>query len=150
MIARNIGQSSGAERPGVAFVYMPRSKLQVSNRLQHSWVAAERKSSPLVNNSLAAQIRIPRQPPEPVEIRHRHWTAEPARVHADIRHTGKSADGTMQDPSAHHVLYRCGLSVHPHVEIQNLFPHRDQEAKMFLLPGVFLSDLQLDGLVGVA
>src|SRR5215475_3667557 len=103
---------------------MPRSKLQISNRLHHEWITAERKSSPFANNNLAGQIRIPRQPPESVEIRHSHGTAEPVRVHADIRHTCESADPAMKDPSAHQILYSCGLAVHAHVKIQNLFPHR--------------------------
>ena len=34
-----------------------------------------------------------------------------------------------------------------HVEIENFFPHRREEAQMTLLAGVFLRDLQLDGFV---
>ncbi len=53
----------------------------------------------------------------------------------------------MECLSGDEVLYRRAVASGVHVEIEHLFPHRREEAEMALLAGVFLRDLQLDGLV---
>ena len=53
----------------------------------------------------------------------------------------------MKGFARHKVLHRSGLFACVHVEIKNFFPHRRKKTQMPLLPGIFLRDLQLDGLV---
>src|SRR5579885_272835 len=43
----------------------------------------------------------------------------------------------------------ASCTAHFHVEIERRLPHRYEEAELLLLSGVFLRDLEFDGLVGL-
>src|SRR5579875_394510 len=54
----------------------------------------------------------------------------------------------MKRLTRHDVFDRSILVVHMEIEIENLFPHGHQINDMPLLPGIFLSNLQLERLIG--
>src|SRR5580698_8750554 len=54
----------------------------------------------------------------------------------------------MKDAARYKILHRRRFPVDAHIEIEDFFPHGDEEAELTLLSRVFLRDLQLDGFVG--
>src|SRR6266851_42720 len=54
----------------------------------------------------------------------------------------------MPSLAGNNFLHRS-RAAHVHVEVKDLLPHWCQKNQMPLLPGVFLGDLQFDGLIGI-
>src|SRR3954462_15361466 len=55
----------------------------------------------------------------------------------------------MQGSARDYLFHGSVLIIDAHVEVEDFLPHGNQKAEMLLLSGVFLSDLQFDGFVGV-
>jgi hypothetical protein len=51
--------------------------------------------------------------------------------------------------AAHDLFHRRVLAIDAQIEIEDLLPHGDEVAEMFLLTCIFLSDLQFNCFVGV-
>ena len=73
--------------------------------------------------------------------------AEPVFVGADVDYGDVTAGGTMKCFSGDQIFDRRACAVCVQVEIENLFPHGNQKAKVMLLAGIFLRDLEFDGFV---
>src|ERR671925_1541437 len=91
---------------------------------------------------------IPGESRKAVKIRHGHGVSHPVRVEANVRNARKSAESAMEHLARDNVLDRSSATIYAHIEIQRLFPHRNEKAKVALLSQVFLGDLQFNGLVG--
>ena len=59
-------------------------------------IAAEGQASPFIDDGLGAEIGIPGQTSEAVEIRHRQRASQPVRIHADVGDADETARGTME------------------------------------------------------
>ena len=94
----DVRQSTHAQRAGVIFVGGPRFQLHVANRFDDLRIMAKGQLRPFFRDLSAAQIRIPRQAAEAVEIRHRERVREPVGVEADIGHAGESTNRVDEKP----------------------------------------------------
>jgi hypothetical protein len=73
----------------------------------------------------------------------------PERVTADIGDAGHAAEITAEKRAVYDFCHcRAFFPIKTGIEIKHFFPHWDKIAQMFLLPGVFLRDLELQNLVG--
>ena len=99
--------------------------------------------------SARGQVGIPRQASVAVEVGLREVVAQPVVVQAHVDHAHEAAGGPMKGAAGDQRLDGRGPRGGVHVEIERLFPHRNQEDRVARLPEVLLGDLQLDGLVGL-
>src|SRR5208282_1461894 len=88
------------------------------------------------------KTRIPRQPPERKQIRHRQRRTQPGIA----AHTGH-ADHSAILPGDYLFDGSCGTA-DAHVEVENLFPHGCEVDEVPLLPRVLLRDLHFHRLAG--
>src|SRR5258708_25182400 len=75
--------------------------------------------------------------------------AEPTGARPDVRHANESAERLLEGAARRQLLDWRAIAPRAHVKVENLFPHRNQKAKVPLLTRVFLRDLQLNGLVAL-
>ncbi len=107
--------------------------------LEHFKIVPERESRPFLVDALGAQIRIPCQPAEAVQIPVREFVAAPVLVETYIGDA---------DERLHQRLDRGAGAAHTHVEIEDFFPHGNQKHGVPRLAEVLLCDLQLDCFLG--
>src|SRR5207248_11209452 len=82
--SHDVRQRSDAEWPRVALIDIPRCKLHIHDRVHYERIAAECEPCPLLHDSPNAQIRIPGEPGEAVEVCHGQRMTEPVRFHSHI------------------------------------------------------------------
>ena len=133
--------------PCVTLVHAPGTELQFLDSLHQHWIASVRQPGPFIDDRLGAEVWVPCEAPKTIQVCHRQRTAEPIRIHADIRDPGEASNWTMKGFSADQILDRARFAIRPHVEIEDFFPHRNQKTEMLLLTRIFLRDLQLDGFI---
>src|ERR1017187_7945674 len=127
VVADNIGEGLQAERAGVVFVRAPGGELDGVDGLHGFWVAAEGEFGPLVGDALRAEIGIPCQSSEAVEIGLRQMVAEPVFVEADARDADESARGAVEGLAGDQCFHRRGAPAGMHVEIEYGLPHGDRK-----------------------
>ncbi len=120
--------------------------MEIVDGCYDEWIVAEGKARPFVDDGVRAQVRIPRQSPEAIKIRHGQRTSEPVCVHANVRNSNKTTDGPVKHTARNKSLdwrgWRIGWHfMDAHIEVEHFFPHRHQEAKLPLLSRVLLCDL---------
>ena len=111
-------------------------------------IGAEGESGPLVDDLLRAEIGIPGEAAEAVEIGLREVVAEPVFVEADVGDADEAAGGAVERLAGHQGFHGRRALGGVHVEIEHLLPHGDEEDGVAGLAEVLLGDLQFDGLVG--
>ena len=139
MIADDIRERLQTQRSRVILVRAPRSKLQVRYCADHLRVIAKRKLGPLLGDLVRAQVGVPCQTSEAVQIRLRQVVPEPVVIQAHVRNA---------HDRVHPRFHWRRAPANPQVEIESLFPHRHQEHGVPGLTHVFLGDLQLNRLFG--
>src|SRR5688572_3984693 len=150
VIAHNIRQRLQSQRSRVVLVGSPRGQLDICNRLHNPWVIAKREAGPLVNNLPGAQIRVPGQTPESIEVCLRHMVAVPTVVEPDVGYADETTRRPTERLSGNERLDgRRDSGPGPQVEVENLFPHGHKEHGVTGLSHVLLGNLQLNHLVGL-
>ena len=148
MHAQNIGETADTKKSGVIFVRRPGFELHADNRTHHARIVAEREASPLCYGISSADVGIPRQAAEAVEIRHCEVVPQPVLIQTDIGNTNKAARRTMENAARHERLHGSVTIRCMQIEVEHFFPHRGQITKMTLLARVLLGDLQFERFVG--
>src|SRR5262249_801540 len=144
----DVGQCSGPKGSSVLFVRPPGAELHPHNRTNHFGIVTERQSSPFFGDLLRAQVGVPRKPAEAVEVCHREMVSQPVLITTYIGNGHKSSQWTIESLARNQFLHRRS-TLGAHIEIQNLLPHRDQNAKMALLARVLLRNLKLYNLTSL-
>ena len=132
VVAGDVGEGLETERTGVVFVGAPGAEENAADGRGGFAIRAEGEARPLVRDFLRAQVGVPREAAESVEIGLHEVVAGPVLVEPDVCDTGESADARLHGAGAN-------------IEIEHLFPHRREIHRVLRLPEIFRCDLQLDG-----
>ena len=123
--------------------------MNADDGLDHFGIVAEGETRPFLGQAPGAQIGVPRQPAEAIQVRHREVIARPVLFEPHVGNSHEAAGGPVEDLARHQRLHRCWGGGCVHVEIECLLPHGRQEDRVPGLPHVLLGDLQFDRLVGL-
>src|SRR4051812_11202608 len=100
----DVGERPDSKWARVVLVDAPGGKLHRSYCMDDQGIAPERQTSPVFSDRARADIGIPGQTSEAIQIRHRERMPQPVGIHSHISNADKSACGTMKSASSNNVL----------------------------------------------
>ena len=93
-------------------------------------IAAEGEARPLFDDLPRAQIGVPGEAAEAVQVGLRHVIAEPVFVETHVGHADEAAGRAMKRLARHQRFHRRRSAARVHVEIERLFPHGHQKDRV--------------------